>query len=102
MKGSDNSAGTSLKNSFKQEVFALAPVKAVDLSEASEKLDNIKKEFASVQQKIKNLSGKKTEKAAEPAVLSEATATSENIIYEAPKTPGIFARAWQFVTSMLH
>jgi hypothetical protein len=95
MKGLDNSLGTCLKNSFGKEVFALAPVKEVNLSEVSKNIDNIKKEALIIQSKIPN-----TKVSLEN--LSQIATGTENIIYEVPKKPGILSRAWHFLTSMLH
>lgn len=115
MKGLDNSLGLSLKNSLKEEVFAVAPVvpiKEVDLKEISKNLGNIKKEFSVVQEKANNLglvsanvfpTVSTNEKIETDSINSpQATTSAENIIYEAPKNPGIFSRTWNFLIGMLH
>lgn len=115
MKGLDNSLGTCLENSLGEEVFAVAPVKEVDLNEASKNLENIKKEFSAIQEKAKNIvmvpqiktslaivSNKKIEKQTDFSDFGQITTSTENVIYEVPKESGILSKTWHFITNMLH
>lgn len=112
MKGYDNSLGTCLKNSLGEEIFAVAPIKEVNLSEASKNLEIIKQEFSAVQEKAKNLnliSQNNNPNLQANVVLAvavnknkeEQVATgTENVIYEVPKKENFLGRAWKFLVSL--
>jgi hypothetical protein len=112
MKGLDNSLGTCLKNSLGEEVFVAVPVKAVDFSEVSKSLDNIKKEALAIQDKIINKIQNENQIAevistipisSQPEDFSQlATSTQdiqnkENVIYEAPKSEGFISKLTNFI-----
>jgi hypothetical protein len=108
MKGLDNSQGTSIKNCLGEEVFAAAPIKEIDLEEASKNLDNIKKEFSLIQEKANNidlispaniLSSVSVNEKVEMNMtnLPQATTSVENIIYEAPKQESFIAKLTNFI-----
>ena len=107
MKGYDNSLGTSLKNFLGDEIFIVAPIKEVDLNEASKNLEAIKKEVFAIQEKAKNLgfvsrNNNLNNKLANvfTAVslnLPQATTSTENIIYEVPKSEGFIFKLTNFI-----
>jgi hypothetical protein len=118
MKGLDNSQGISLKDCTGKEIFAIAPVKEIDLSEVSKNLEYAKKEFFAIQDKAKNLgltsqnnnpnnsniqaatvfAAVPSNKDEEKSVATEvATDTTENIIYEAPKQEGFVSKLTNFI-----
>lgn len=109
MKGYENTLGISLENSLKEEVFVVAPVeeiKKTDLTEASKNLEDIKNEVLTIQSKISNVAKatkvENTEKNIEKKEKTAASAESfgvpkENIIYEAPKSDGIFTKLTNFI-----
>jgi hypothetical protein len=97
MKGLDNSSGISLKNCLKEEIFVVAPVDKIDLAEASKKLENMKQEATAIQAELPN---QQTEIAKNDLVagsLSEIATSSDNIIYEAPKSGGFISRLTNFI-----
>ncbi|MFH0999669.1 MAG: lamin tail domain-containing protein [Bacteroidota bacterium] len=107
MKGYDNSLGTSLKNGLREEVFSVAPVEKVDLSEVSKNLDNIKKEFSVIQEKAENLGLIPQNKnfniqSASLTNLPLASTTIGDVIYEAPKAESFFRRTWKFITGLFN
>jgi hypothetical protein len=93
MKGYDNSLGTSLKNSLKEEIFAIAPVKEINFVEASKNLENIKREAVVIQEKVKNLNVASVVS----ANLIQVATSTDNIIYEAPKQTGFISRLTNFI-----
>ena len=104
MKGYDNSLGTRLKNSLGEEVFAIAPIREINLNEASKNLEIIKKEFSMIQEKVKDLSfipqNKNEEKQAALISSLEVATDTENIIYEAPRNEGIINRFFNFFADL--
>jgi hypothetical protein len=97
MKGLDNSSGISLKNCLKEEIFAIAPVDKIDLTETSKKLENMKQEAMAIQAELPN---QQTEIAKNDLVagsLPEIATSSDNIIYEAPKSGGLISRLTNFI-----
>ncbi len=120
MKGADNSLGLSIKNCLKEEVFAIAPLKQVDLTKVSEDFKAVEKEFSNIKAKAQNLGitnigasyvatiqtsnypVKISENNLSSADLFEATssAVSDNIIYEVPKQESFFKRTWSFITNL--
>ncbi len=98
MRGLDNSLGTRLKNSLGEEVFAVAPVKEVNISEISQNLENYKNEALVIKSKIQNIKIKNNpSNSSRQENLSQATTSMENIIYEAPKSEGFVARLTSFI-----
>ncbi len=121
MSGYDNSLGTSLKNSLKEEVFVIAPVKKANLSEILKNLKTVKKEFFTLQKKAKkfglvaqnnnfnnqpiNSSHLNLSKINTVSVIlanknkeNQATTTNaENIIYEAPKQESFILKLTNFI-----
>ena len=111
MKGLDNSLGISLKNCMGKEIFSAAPVKEVDINEASKNLESLKQQFSAIQENANNLglvqqnNNFNTQSAIVlPTIsndLADATNT-DNVIYEAPKDSNFFQNAWKFVTDFFN
>ncbi len=113
MKGYDNSLGTSLKNSLKEEVFAIAPIKYIDLNEASKNLETIKKEAFAIREKAKDLGfiSQSNNLNTQPANVFSAVSVNkdsgdqintsmENIIYEAPKETSTLNKFFRFLINL--
>lgn len=107
MKGLDNGLGTTLKNAMGKEVFVAAMIKEIDLKEIYKNIANIKNEALVIQSKIGNKIVNTNFQTKEIVTsvkndgeLKEETniATStENIIYEAPKSEGFFIKLTNFI-----
>ena len=97
MKGYDNSLGTCLKNSFGEEIFAVAPVKEVDLNEVSKNIENIKKEVLAIQNKMPSAITDKAEIRNEITEKTETATSTENIIYQVPKPESLIAKLTNFI-----
>jgi hypothetical protein len=119
MKGYDNSLGISLKNCMGEEVFSIAPVKKVDLNEASKNLEAIKNEVSVIQEKAKNmgltlpsnnfnaqstdiLSVVFSDKKENSANSTQESTTTENVIYEAPKQDSFFGQIWNYIAQIFN
>lgn len=97
MKGYDNSLDTCLENALGEEIFAVAPIKEVDLSEAAKNLEIIKKEALSIQNKIPNIKIKTDKIESNLANFAQISTGTEDIIYEAPKRQGFISKLTNFI-----
>jgi hypothetical protein len=106
MKGYDNSLGISLKNYLGEEVFSVAPVNEINLSEVSKNIQDIKEKISVMQEKAKSLglvsetnvfsAIPANENKADSVDLPQAATGTENIIYEAPKNESFISKLTNF------
>lgn len=101
MRGYDNTMGTCLENSLGEEVFAIAPVKEINLAEASKNLESIKNETLAIRNRIPEIkTGAGVESTRDEMKNEEVVSDTENLIYETPKEENFFKRTWGFITGL--
>lgn len=100
MKGLDNSLGIVLKNSFGEEIFAVAPKPKIDTGEMAQNVENMKNQALLIQSKISKSGIAKSENIKTEAEFDEEKSEAKNegsVIYEAPKSEGILNKLTKFI-----